>query len=479
MRSTRHTGGLKEFRYTGHEELKDTKYTKAFKEDLRRRRQERDCRDRRDWYQRGGEISGSSYHITKKSKKKHWALALILFIVILASLYYFTYNPSNQLQPGNLTDITPVTGEIVDEVSLTKYFDDEYDGQYLTLIGHLQKDGVEYLVDNSGNKIKLITLRNPQKALFSTTKSVEVYGVRGILNKAGTNLSMQVRSLEKVVEDYAEKIVEEPEPMSIIEDKKKFIDAAKEKIDDWWKKMGERLDEALADNNIRSPEVKLSPENMKLVESSKCPEGQVRSWGECVSICDDRTHYGECSSTRPLYCYEGDLVPMPSRCGCPYDQDAVDNECLNKNRAIEKLILKHTNEERVVHGLSALSWDSSLSNIAREHSTDMANNDFFDHVNLREEDPSDRAQRNGYSIMKSYGGGYRVGIAENIGMMPAGNVVGMGYVGSDADSIAKAQVHSWMDSPGHRANILDSSYEKLGVGVDYDNPYYISTQDFW
>ena len=68
---------------------------------------------------------------------------------------------------------------------------------------------------------------------------------------------------------------------------------------------------------------------------------------------------------------------------------------------------------------------------------------------------------------------------ENIGKMPTGNVLGIGYVSDNADSIAKAQVESWMDSSGHRENILKPNYDRLGVGVGYDGTYYVSTQNFW
>ena len=151
----------------------------------------------------------------------------------------------------------------------------------------------------------------------------------------------------------------------------------------------------------------------------------------------------------------------------------------NKTKNVEKSILKYTNTQRAENGLNVLIWDDNLANIAREHSLDMATNGFFDHTNLKGEDPTDRAIRNQYDVEKKLGAGYySVGIGENIGSMPTGNVVGMGYVYSDADSIGKAHVDSWMDSPGHRENILNPEYDVIGVGVAYDGIYYIATQNF-
>lgn len=149
-------------------------------------------------------------------------------------------------------------------------------------------------------------------------------------------------------------------------------------------------------------------------------------------------------------------------------------------REIEILIFNYTNIERKNHGLNELVWDEQLMIIAREHSEDMFNNSFFSHVNPKGEGPTDRARRHGYKLYKDLGGGwYSEGIAENIGKMPIGNVLGVGNVDDDADSIAKAQVKTWMNSIGHRENILNPNYDKMGIGVSYDGTYYISTQNFW
>ncbi|MCF7798511.1 hypothetical protein K9M74_01260 [Candidatus Woesearchaeota archaeon] len=162
-------------------------------------------------------------------------------------------------------------------------------------------------------------------------------------------------------------------------------------------------------------------------------------------------------------------------------KEVVDPDPISdKTMDVEKAILKYTNAERRSKGLSSLKWDSKLATVARDHSLDMVENDFFSHDNLKGEDPTDRAIRHGYNVHKELGGGwYSDGIAENIGKMPTGDVEGMGYVSSDADSIAKAHVESWMDSPGHRANILESKYSILAVGCAYDGLYYVCTQNFY
>ena len=149
---------------------------------------------------------------------------------------------------------------------------------------------------------------------------------------------------------------------------------------------------------------------------------------------------------------------------------------------IEQYIYIFTNEERTAYGLPAVSYDPVLSAAAKAHSADMAANGFFEHTNLKGQGPAARAADAGYEIYKDLGDGwYTEGIGENLFKMPHGNVRGIGYVGKyDAERLAKEIVDGWMESPGHRANILDKGYEKTGIGVRYDGEtYYYVTQDFW
>ncbi len=148
--------------------------------------------------------------------------------------------------------------------------------------------------------------------------------------------------------------------------------------------------------------------------------------------------------------------------------------------AIEQYIVLATNGERADHALAHLQWDADLAAVARSHSEDMAAYGYFDHVNLRGEDPTARAVRLEYPVIKSLGGGrISTGIGENIGMMPTGNVADYGYVDEDAKAVAEAMVAMWMASPGHRENILEPGFDRIGVGVAYDGTSYIATQDFW
>lgn len=145
---------------------------------------------------------------------------------------------------------------------------------------------------------------------------------------------------------------------------------------------------------------------------------------------------------------------------------------------IENMVFKKTNEERKKSGLSELTWDSELAEIARMHSLDMANNSYLSHINLQGEDPVKRARKYGIDIETQKGSTIRVEFAENIGMMPTGYVEGYGLVYS-SDAIAGAMVQDWMKSTDHRNSILNPDFRATGVGVAYEgNGTYYFTQNF-
>ncbi len=124
-----------------------------------------------------------------------------------------------------------------------------------------------------------------------------------------------------------------------------------------------------------------------------------------------------------------------------------DNDNNTENVSFEKRVLELVNEQRRAYGLSDLVWDKALSDVARMHSEDMAANGFFDHTNLKGESPFDR--------MNNYGISYRAA-AENI---------------AAGQQTPESVVESWMNSSGHRANILGSSYTRMGVGIAKGGSY--------
>ena len=111
------------------------------------------------------------------------------------------------------------------------------------------------------------------------------------------------------------------------------------------------------------------------------------------------------------------------------------------SRSYELEVVRLVNLERAKNGLSALTEDAELSRIARLKSRDMHDLGYFDHTSPTYGTP--------FQMMKAFGVRYQ----------SAGENIAMGYASPEA------VVSAWMNSPGHRANILNASYTKIGVGL--------------
>lgn len=114
----------------------------------------------------------------------------------------------------------------------------------------------------------------------------------------------------------------------------------------------------------------------------------------------------------------------------------------------EKEVVRLVNEIRAKNGLNPLTEDWELSRIARYKSRDMKDNNYFSHTSPTYGSP--------FNMMKSFGISYKTA-AENI---------------AKGQATPQAVVNAWMNSAGHRANILNSSYTKIGVG-------YVKSGNYW
>lgn len=151
---------------------------------------------------------------------------------------------------------------------------------------------------------------------------------------------------------------------------------------------------------------------------------------------------------------------------------------------LEAMIHDLVNGQRSKAGLAALRQDGALSAIARSHSHNMAVLGYFDHTDSLGQGPTDRAEMQGYTCRKDYGSYYTVGVAENIfqnWLFSSTTYVGPAPIKDylSIEEIAESTVDGWMGSPGHRGNILESQYGRVGTGVavSEDSKVYI-TQNF-
>lgn len=116
--------------------------------------------------------------------------------------------------------------------------------------------------------------------------------------------------------------------------------------------------------------------------------------------------------------------------------------------SFEKEVVRLVNEERTKRGLRELQYDWELSRVARIKSQDMHDNKYFSHTSPVYGSP--------FQMMKSFGISYR-SAGENI---------------ARGQTTPAAVVNAWMNSSGHRANILNSSFTHIGVG-------YVANGRYW
>ncbi|HBX70805.1 MAG TPA: CAP domain-containing protein [Chloroflexi bacterium] len=125
--------------------------------------------------------------------------------------------------------------------------------------------------------------------------------------------------------------------------------------------------------------------------------------------------------------------------------------------SFEERVVELTNQEREANGCSPVTMEPRLQAAAEGHSADMALNDFFSHTGSNGSSPWDRIHAQGYSYSR------------------AGENIAAGY------STPESVVTGWMNSDGHRANILNCSFVHIGVGYYYlqNDPGSVRYRHYW
>ncbi|WP_017550789.1 CAP domain-containing protein [Heyndrickxia coagulans] len=131
---------------------------------------------------------------------------------------------------------------------------------------------------------------------------------------------------------------------------------------------------------------------------------------------------------------------------------STQSQAANTLNAYEKQVVTLVNEERAKNGLGALKIDTALSKMARVKSNDMATHQYFDHTSPTYGSPFD--------MMKQFGISYQY----------AGENIAMGQ------QTPQEVMNAWMNSEGHRANILNKNFTHIGVGYVENGHYW--TQEF-
>jgi uncharacterized protein YkwD len=136
---------------------------------------------------------------------------------------------------------------------------------------------------------------------------------------------------------------------------------------------------------------------------------------------------------------------------------------------LEREIHVLINNERRKRGLSPLEWDNQLARIARKHSEDMVDRNYFSHNSPEGRDFSDRYRQEGYACAHRIGHVIYSG-GENILQTNLYDSVTMVnrrayYNWKSEEKIAETAVEIWMKSPAHRENILSPFYRREGLGA--------------
>ena len=133
--------------------------------------------------------------------------------------------------------------------------------------------------------------------------------------------------------------------------------------------------------------------------------------------------------------------------------DSSKNEQVSAGQSsMTSQVVNLVNSERAAQGLTALQKDSRLAALAQQKAEDMAKNQYFSHTSP--------TYGSAFDMLKAAGYSYKT----------AGETIAMGQ------KSAASVMDGWMHSSGHRANILHTSYEKIGVGyaVSADGmPYWV------
>ncbi|BDH60209.1 hypothetical protein MTP04_03390 [Lysinibacillus sp. PLM2] len=142
-----------------------------------------------------------------------------------------------------------------------------------------------------------------------------------------------------------------------------------------------------------------------------------------------------------------DANPLPNP-NLIYPGQKIKIPNIDNIKAIENEVIALTNQERAKQGLPPLKQNWELSRVARYKSEDMSDKNYFSHTSPTYGSP--------FNMIKSFGISHSAA-AENI---------------AQGQRTAAEVVKAWMNSSGHRANILNGTYTEIGVGYDPDGNYW-------
>lgn len=144
-------------------------------------------------------------------------------------------------------------------------------------------------------------------------------------------------------------------------------------------------------------------------------------------------------------------APSASAAGACQSSSAIPGHASRKDMSRATLCL--LNAERRRRGMRPLKMNRRLSRAARRHSLDMARRNYFSHTSPSGSSFVDRIRRAGYLRRAR-----KWTVGENLAWGVGGR------------ASAAATMRAWMNSPGHRRNILTRRFREIGIGISFDAP---------
>lgn len=170
----------------------------------------------------------------------------------------------------------------------------------------------------------------------------------------------------------------------------------------------------------------------------------------------NRLYNLESELAKVMFADEEEDVALPERPRIVEKTSGVKASVVVNTESLSRAAFDLINKTRVENGAAPLVWSEGLSRVAAVHSQNMAEFKFFSHRGLDNKVVSDRADDQKMGRWRAIG--------ENI-------AYNRGY----ADPVARS-VQLWLDSPGHRRNMLDPTWKEtaIGVAVADDGSYYFT-----
>ncbi|MCD4739626.1 CAP domain-containing protein [archaeon] len=157
------------------------------------------------------------------------------------------------------------------------------------------------------------------------------------------------------------------------------------------------------------------------------------------------------------------LVLLAFLIGCIGNSDQPLEETIDLQK-LECDVHTKLNQERP----DKLLMDIDLQRIARAHSRDMAENDFFNYTNLNRETPSQRAIKIGYNCTRDYGNYSVPGIAESIAFVYHAKKIdedGKVLEYNTHEALLEQIIDGWMENPQQKEMILSNNFTRVGIGT--------------